>query len=85
MSPRRARNALTAQQVVLHAGEYAAPVTAEDRFINHALDLDVDAIAAEDAIVDSAEQIEQPALIPRCRIGSGGVAPGLGFILRHAA
>jgi len=70
---------------MLDAGEHATPVAAVDSLVNHAFDFHVDAIAAEDAIVDAAEQIEQPALFARCRIGSGLITPGFGLVLRHAA
>ena len=81
--PRRTRNFFTAQQVVFDAREHAAPVTAVDGFVNHSFDFDVDAIAAEDAVVYAPQQIEQATLFARCRIGSGRIAPGFGFILRH--
>ena len=70
---------------MLDARENAAPVAAVNRLVNHALDFHVDAIATQDALVDTAEQIEQPALFARCRIGSGLITPGFGLVLRHIA
>ena len=74
VGPRRARHLLTAQKVMFDAGEHAAPVTAVDGLVDHSFDFHVHAIAAEDAVVDAPEQIEQAALIPRRRIGGSRIA-----------
>jgi hypothetical protein len=72
---------------MLHAGEDAAPVTTVDRFVNDAANLYVDSVATENPVVDSTEQIQQPALFP-----GGGititlmvVSPDFRFVLLHGA
>ena len=84
IGPRRTRDLFAPQEVMLNSGKNAAPVPTVERFVNHSLDFDVHAIAAEDAIVDSAQQIQQPALLSGCRVGSRLIAPCFRFILRHA-
>ena len=85
--PNGARNLFTVQQVMLHAGEDAAPVTTVDRFVNDPANLYVDSIPTKNPVVDSTQQIQQPALFPR-----GGitivlmvVSPDFRFPLLHGA
>src|SRR6185503_3884682 len=52
---------------MLDAREYTAPVTTVEGFVNDSIDLDVDALPADDFVVDAAEQIEQPALFEDVR------------------
>jgi len=62
--PDSRRNLFAAQQVMLDAGEDAAPVTTVDRLVNNAANLYIDPITTENPVVDSTEQIQQPALFP---------------------
>src|ERR1041385_9056106 len=70
---------------MLDAGEDAAPVTTVDRFVNHPSDLDINAIATQNPIVDPSQQIQQAALLPRRRLTViwPTVSPGFGLVLRH--
>lgn len=85
--PDGARNLFAVQQVMLDTGEDAAPVTTVDGLINDATNLYVDPVAAENPVVDSTEQIQQPALFP----GGGStitlmvVSPDFRFVLLHVA
>lgn len=62
--PDSRRDLFAAQQVMLDAGEDAAPVTTVDRLVNYAADLYIDSITTENPVIDSTEQIQQPALFP---------------------
>ncbi len=53
---------------MLDAGEYAAPVAAVQSLVNHAVYFYVDSLAADDLVVDAAEQIEETALVEDVRI-----------------
>ena len=75
------------QQVMLDAGEDAAPVTAVDGFINNSANFYINPITTEYAVVNPAKQIEQPALFPHRRIAGrfASVSPCFGFVVRHGA
>lgn len=85
--PNSARNLFAVQQVMLDAGVDAAPVTAVERFVDHATNFNINPIAAENPVVDAPEQIEQPALFPLR--GAAGrflrFSPGFRFVWRHDA
>lgn len=63
--PDSRRDLFAVQQVMLDAGEDAAPVTTVDRLVNDAADFYINSIATENPVVDSTEQIQQPALFPQ--------------------
>lgn len=83
--PHRTRNLFAVQQVMLDAREDAAPVTAIDRLVNHAADLNINAVATQNPVIDAPEQIEEPALfaLSRVTLGLVTVSPCFGFIVRH--
>ena len=70
---------------MLDAREHAAPVAAVNRLVNYAADLNINAVATQNAVVNTPEQIEKPALIALGRIAVRLVivAPGFGFVLQH--
>ena len=83
--PDRTRNLFAVQQVMLDARENAAPVTAIDRLVNHAADLNINPIATQNPVVDAPEQIEKPALFAAGRVAARLVivSPCFGFVWRH--
>ena len=85
--PDSRRNLFAAQQVMLDAGEDAAPITTVDRLVNYAADLYIDSITAENPVIDSTEQIQQPALFPRggTTIALMVISPDFRFVLLHGA
>ena len=85
--PNRGGNSFAVQQVMLDAGEDAAPVTTVDRLVNDAANLYIDSVATENPVVDSTKQIQQPALFPGRRIAITlmVISPGFGFVLLHAS
>ena len=62
--PHRTRNLFAVQQVMLDTGEDAAPVTTVNRFVNYTANLYINSVTTENPVVDSTEQIQQPALFP---------------------
>src|SRR5215204_1251450 len=82
-----ARNLFAVQQVMLDAGEDAAPVTTVEGLVNDDATLYIDSVPTENPVVDPTEQIQQPALLPRGGIAIGlmVVSPYFRFVLRHGA
>ncbi|HKP80625.1 MAG TPA: hypothetical protein VJT69_01340 [Pyrinomonadaceae bacterium] len=83
--PDSARNLFAVQQEVLHAGEDAAPVTTVDRLINDAANLYINSIATKNPVVNTTEQIQQPAMFPHrgITITLMVVSPNFRFVLPH--
>jgi len=83
--PNRGGNLFAVQQVMLDAGEDAAPVTAVDGFVNDSSHLDINFVTAQNPVIDPAQQIQQTALLPQRRFAAGVliVSPGFGFVMRH--
>jgi hypothetical protein len=84
--PHCARHLLAVQQVMLDTGEDAAPVTAIHSLVNHSADFYINSVATQNPVVDTTEQIQQPALFldRRNAIGFIGIAPCFRLVLRHA-
>lgn len=83
--PNRGRNLFAVQQVMLDAGEDAAPVTTVDRLVNDSSHLDINLVATQNPIVDPAQQIQQATLLPHRGLAAGAliVSPDFGFVMRH--
>ena len=85
--PNRGGNLFAVQQVMLDAGEDAAPVTAVDCFVNDSSHLDINFVATQNPVIDPAQQIQQAALLPHRGLAVRllTIAPGFGFVMRHEA
>ena len=85
--PNRTRNLFAVQQVMLDAGEDAAPVTTINRLVHNAANFYINSIATQNSVVNAAEQIEQPALFPHRGLAVGLliVPPCFRFVLRHGS
>ena len=83
--PDGARNLFAVQQVMLDAGEDAAPVTTVNGLVDDAANLYVNPVATKNPVVDSTQQIQQPALFPRrgTTIAFMVVSPDFRFVLLH--
>ena len=82
--PDGTRNLFAVQQVMLDAGEDAAPVTTVESLVNDAANLYIDSVATKNPVIDPTKQIQQPALFPRRGTARTlmVVSPDLGFVLR---
>ena len=85
--PHCARHLFTVKQVMLDAGEDAAPVTTVDRFVNNSADFYINPVTTQNPVVNATEQIQKPALFPYRRIASGllTISPCFRFVLRHGS
>ncbi len=83
--PYRAGNLFAVKQVVFDTGEDAAPVTAVDGLINNPADLYINSVTTQNPVVDSSEQIQEPALFLDRRIISAfpSISPCFWFVVRH--
>lgn len=83
--PDGARNLFAVKQVMLDAGEHAAPVAAVERFVNHSTDFYINSVATEDFVVDTTKQIQKPALFSLRWVVAVWltIAPCFGFVMRH--
>ena len=85
--PNRGGNSFAVQQVMLDAGEDAAPVTTVDSFVNDSSHFDINFVATQNPVVYPAQQIQQAALLPHRGLAVRllTIAPGFGFVMRHGA
>ena len=83
--PHRTGNLFAVKQVVFDTGEDASPVTAVDCLINNPADFYINSVTTQNPVVDSSEQIQQPALLFDRRIISAlpSIAPCFWFVVRH--
>src|SRR5215217_1510563 len=83
--PDCARDLLAVKQVMLDAGEDAAPVTTIDRFVNDAAHFYINPVATQNPVIDPAKQIQKPALLPLrgVAVWLPTISPCLRFVLRH--
>ena len=85
--PNGGGNLFAVQQVMLDAGEDAAPVTTVNRFVNDSANFDINFVATQNPVVYPAQQIQQAALLPHRGLAVRllTIAPGFGFVMRHEA
>src|SRR6185503_13707475 len=57
------RHLLASQQIMFDARENAAPVTTVKSLVNNPIDLYINSVAAENFVINAAQQIEQTALL----------------------
>ena len=85
--PNSGRNLFAVQQVMLDAGEDAAPVTAVDCFVNDSSHFDINFVATQNPVVYPAQQIQQAALLPHRGLAVRllTTSPGFGFVMWHGS
>ena len=86
--PDGARNLFAVQQVMLDAGEDAAPVTTVDRLVNDAANLYIDSVTTQNPVVDSTRADPAAGTVPSMEGSPSAlmvVSPDFRFVLLHGA